>query len=203
MVVTFGCRVAEGFLSPRRSAERLLAANPEPRNVLELALLAFAIQIVLRAVTYLVLGSEDGIDAVPPGGGFAVDTTGTVFRDFGQHVAVVAIATGLSFWIGRLLGGTGRFWPVASVVCWHFVIQSILTPVYLIAAIESVSETGSRFGVMLLLLVLSVYLIWILASFLVAAHHFRSVVRVALGIFGVGFLSVLLIVWFGSALLPV
>lgn len=199
MLARFAENLLEGYMAPRQSAERLLTVAPSWRMVIELAILAFALQTVLTAVTRLLL---DGTD---PGaiidGEEAALMMGTLPQRAIQHCGTLGLVTILAYWIGRLAGGAGDLCGIATVASWHGVVTSLLAPLYTIAALEL--RAGGNMGVLMLLLVLSLFTLWLLANYISAAHRFESAVRVFFAALGIVLGFALLAGVFLSALVVV
>lgn len=202
MFMRFADRLLEGFLAPRRSAERLLSTAPEWKTVAELAILAFALQTVLAFATQLVLqGSAIGPEVNDGDASLAVSSLS--FRVFGYSLSLL-VMTLLIYWIGQQFGGVGSLCAVATVVCWHGVVTSLLVPLITIGAMEMAA--GDKLGIVALMVILSLFTIWLLANYIAAAHRFASPFRVFFAVLGVLFglsfglvmLGVLLLAALGS-----
>ncbi len=183
MFTQFLDRLLEGFLAPRRSAERLLSLAPDWKTVAELAILGFALQTVLSFATQLALEGT-GIGPEVSDGETALTAGALPIRVFGYSVSLV-VMTLLIYWIGRHFGGGGSLCDVAAVVCWHGVVTSLLAPLMTIGAMEA--ATGDRLGIIALILILSLFTIWLLASYIAAAHRYASPSKVFLAILGILF----------------
>ena len=185
MIALFGSRVFEGYLAPRRSARRLLQANPGWRSTLTLGLLAFALQVVFSSATNMALRLSGSGPEFLSNESFGANAMGSITAQFGQHAGILGLASVLAYWVGRVAGGKGAFWSVAAAVAWHSVVTAFLAPLYAIGFHESGSQSTFG-GLIFLFLALSAVTIWLLANYLAEAHGFHSAFKVALAIFGVG-----------------
>ena len=97
----------------------------------------------------------------------------------------MAAGTVVTSWViasvGRLLGGTGRFYDLFVLILWSQIIQVGLSAVSIITNIVSVQLS---FLVDYISIAIS---IWLLVNFTTVAHGFKSRPLVAMGIFGVVF----------------
>lgn len=175
--------IAEGVLRPRASVERLLARNPSIADAALMVVLAYCVQGILML---LVPGLREGLLAM-----------GLV-----EHLFWVLLAVAGTFLLGFLIHIVGRaFGGVASrqqslvVAAWHSLVMSLLLPVFLAGAMQIEGEEAPP-GALLLILLYGAALLWLLASYIAAAHQFRSAWSVASVLIGAlilfsAFLSVL------------
>lgn len=192
MWTALGMRVVEGFVRPRRSMSRLLAAKPDWLDVIQLALLAFALNVIMRKSMLLILE----VDPFLLGAGNATEPLrATLISQFAIHGAFIFMASGLAFGIGRAFGGKGDPIGVTIAVTWHTVITSFLVPLQMLAIPRIDGAGGAVGGHAGLMMIVVAITLWLLASYIATAHGFRSVLVVMMTIFGVGLILMLV---FGS-----
>jgi len=160
--------ISQTFNDPRAAARRILDLQL-PRNVV---VLIFALTCVVSAIIgYLV----------------SIATVGTANQIFSPIGGVVYVAAGvvvssmLISSIGRMLGGTGRFYDLFILILWSQIIQIGFSVVSIIANIFS---QGLSYVVDYASIGFS---IWLLVNFTTVVHGFKSRPLVAMGIFGIVF----------------
>lgn len=113
----------------------------------------------------------------------------------GIQLAVIMVTTFAIDRIGGMFGGTGNFNGAFKVSVWYAVISIIPSTIVLI-----LQATGSQIGV-LVFVVVSFWLVFVLATFVRVLHGFRSQFLTLLGVLGSSFLilvfSLILLNMFG------
>ena len=175
--------VIASYRAPRPTVRRVIDRLDGWREVAMLFGLAFCLSSGI-AVLISLLSGEGGA-----GLGFLV--TNLVFSAAAYALAVVLIHR-----VGRLFGGKGEMIEVAAAVAWHSLATVIFAP---LVAAASAPGLGGAAGILAIAqLAMVAVVIWLLANFVAEAHGFRSVARVAGGLFaGVFMLGLIL-----SILLP-
>ncbi|WP_340110499.1 YIP1 family protein [Pikeienuella sp. HZG-20] len=176
--------VMQSYRAPRKAVRRVLDVVDGYEGVALLFGLAFSVNTFLVILVSLLAGR----------GGVGVSF---VFSDLLFSVVAYSIAVALIYRVGRALGGKGSLREIATVVAWHSLVTVIFSPLVAVATLPNLSS-GAAAGLALAQLAMVGVVLWLLANFIAEAHRFKSVLRVAGGLFG----GVFLIGFVLSLLLP-
>ena len=161
-----GTLIAEGYLSPRRSMERVLALRPDESDRLTMV----GIGIAVGALGAALLGRSPEQEATDASGGLVfVGYLLTVVAGLLQYYVVARV---IGFF-ARAMGGEGTWEDDRSVVAWWTLVTAPL-PVVLVAAARS----GQSPLAMLIMIACAVLFTVLLAAYIAGAHRFRSTLLV-------------------------
>ncbi|MFW2586766.1 YIP1 family protein [Sagittula sp. SSi028] len=156
----------ETITGPRRVAQQLMAAHLS-REVLATA---FALVITLNAVLY-------GLTLLlaPPPAGTSIFLAQPVGYAVVEVVSLAGMIASLTF-VGRLMGGAGRFEDVALLLIWLQALNAAVQAASLILLVAIPPLSG------LMSLVAMVIGFWILLNFIAEAHGYGTLLK-AFGVF--------------------
>lgn len=183
-------RIAEAYWAPRRSARRLLAAEPRALDGLMMVVVGVALSMLMIAGLEMLFGRsfQEAFDALVPRPDAAPpreqnDLGDLVTQKLFLSLVVFATVVSLAASLGRRLGGRASVAQLAAVVGWWFIVDSAadIARTLLILLAQPEQQAPAVLAVMLL----SVYLFYVLAAFLAEAHGFPSVFPVMATMFAV------------------
>lgn len=177
-----------GYLHPRTSVRRLLAAGHGLDVALSMVVLAF----LLREIFFIVTPG-----AAPSMG---AETAGLALGRFFLHLIDALISFAVFSmaicYVGRVFGGKGTFRQTGLVLGWYLLVTSltiplVLPPVRRIAeAAKAAAETPAEAvampgGAALIVMFIAGLLLWLFAAYVAELHHFNrtwGVLAVILGL---------------------
>lgn len=149
---------------PREGAQRLMALNLGRDVLWQLLLLVVAVSVILAELSNILLGLVYGahMQAVFAG----------PIALAGIQLALLVTMVFAIFWVGRAMGGTGRFEDALLLVAWLQFILACLQVVQTVALllVPPLAWLIGLFGLGLFL--------YLLTHFVAAMHGFRSLSRV-------------------------
>lgn len=175
--------IGEGFLQPKATVRWLIGLKLRfPEIVLVMFLAYLVSQILAMMVPGQIRMTSDSVIAHHVLG-------------FGQALGMMFAIGGLISGFGRACGGKGDFVTSCTIVAWHTLVTSVLTPLagYGLASVQEASEQVAASGappefdglaLMALFTAVAVQF-WLLASYVTELHGFRSVMAVIGVMFGV------------------
>lgn len=199
-------RLAEAYRSPRKSARRILAAEPSVGQSLTMAAAGYALLELLARTMQLALGvstaevilslsqasQEDIRAAVTAGKGVE-----SLARNFIWHMLEAVTAALLAFMFGRAAGGKAGFRDLLGLAGWWTLVSMPVLAAAQFALLIS-APGGAAFG-MLAMILGGLYIFYLLASFLAEAHGFESVAPVFIAVLCVTFAATLVFAALTSA----
>jgi len=172
-----------GYLHPRASVRRLLAAGHGFEAAIQLAVLAFLFREIFMVVTP---------GARPPG--MSMTVVGYFIELFDAMISLAVFAT-LACYVGRMFGGRGTLKDSAIVLAWYSVVTSFIIPLAMPALIRifeaaasSAADPGAAVempaGPALIVLATSGIFMWLLAAYIAELHGFARTLGVLSVIIG-------------------
>lgn len=156
------------FKDPRKAARKLISERlPAQAIWLGLALVSVLASIILQ-LSLAALGDEQILNAA--GAALRHPVTGTIY----QAGSILLIA-GLMTLVGRIFGGEGQFLDALLLIVWLEFVLTVLAVVQLITLLAV-----PILGAILSLLSIPLFM-WLMVSFAVVLHNFRSPLLVLLG----------------------
>lgn len=188
----FLTQVAEGITAPARSARRRIQADDGFGVVILMVLLAyFVIMIFTGLMTDTFAAREQSPIAFH-------------IRSFFLKCAEFFVIGAAVFSVGKLFSGVGTRSESYTVVAWHTLVTSFLSPLFLMGqdAIKlpapgaDPSQVPQADGLKLVLVLIFACLwIWLLAKYVAELHGFKSIGTVVVGVvvtqFCFGFLALI------------
>ena len=163
MIGEFLGRILEGLLQPRKSARRILAAEPKMDTAIMMLLLAYLVQAIIQLAML-------GMPEMPEG----VSRLGVHLSGIVMQMLMAAILWAMVFGIGRMFGGTGTGLQSIVMVAWHTLVTAFLLPVFILGLPELMA--GEQVSGLLLFLMLGAigFWMWLLACYTAELHGFRN-----------------------------
>lgn len=172
-----------GYLHPRSSVRRLLAAGHGLDAALQMLVLAFVIREIFMVIT--------------PGArpdGMALSLAGYVIA-FVNALISFGVFVALACYVGRLFGGRGTFTDTALVLAWYTLVTSFVVPLVmpsLMQIFEAVAATAADpgspaplpGGATAIVLATSGVCIWLLSAYVAELHGFARTLSVLSVIIG-------------------
>lgn len=172
-----------GYLHPRASVRRLLAAGHGVDVALTMVVLAFLVREIFFVVTP---------GARPETAGLSL--TGYVLHLIDALVSFAVFSLAICY-LGRVFGGKGTLRQSGLVLAWYLLVTSVVVPLVLPAvlrileAAKAAAETPAEpaalpAGAALIVLVSSGVLLWLFASYVAELHRFGRTWGVLAAIIG-------------------
>ncbi len=188
MIAALAENIIGGYLHPRTSVRRLLAAGHGLDAALSMVMLAF----LMREISFIVTPG-----AAPSTG---IETAGLALGRYFLHLVDAllsfAVFSMAICYVGRVFGGKGTFRQTGLVLAWYLLVTSLTIPLLLPpvrriaeaarAAAEAPAEAVALpGGAALIVMVSSGVLLWLFASYVAELHSFNrtwGVLAVILGL---------------------
>ncbi len=187
-----------GYLHPRSSVRRLLAAGHGFDAALQMLLLGYLIGEIFMIITPGARPDE------APGPSF-----GHIVALF-EALVRFAILAALVCFVGRLFGGRGNLRQTAVVLAWYTLVTSFVVPLFM-PALQQVFAAASATAAdpstpvslpaasAVIVLATSGLFLWLLAAYIAELHGFSRTIGVLSAILGAGLVLSLLV----SSVVPI
>ncbi len=174
-----------GYLHPRASVRRMLAAGHGLDVALMMVVLAFLVREIFFIVTPGALHETAGL------------SLGRYFLSLVDALISFAVFSTAICYVGRVFGGKGTFRQTGLVLAWYLLVTSAIVPLVLPAVLRIVEAAEAAAaaapaepvvlpaGAALIVLVSSGILMWLFASYVAELHRFArtwSVLAVIIGL---------------------
>lgn len=153
--------IVDSYVAPRATVRRVIDRVDGVEDVAAIFGLAFCVSGFVLAVSEMVSGA----------GASLISLLVSLMVSALSFVVLSVIITG----VGRLFGGQGSFFEVATAIAWHTLVTSFYTPF----GTPAVSHESAELNLTPMLIVMLISS-WPLAHFIAEAHRFRSTWRVLL-----------------------
>jgi hypothetical protein len=172
-----------GYLHPRASVRRMLAAGHGLDVALTMVVLAFLVREIFFIVTP---GARPETESL---------SLGRYVLHLVDALLSFAVFSTAMCYVGRIFGGKGTFRQTGLVLGWYLLVTSAVVPLVLpavlriveaaeAAAVASTAPVALPAGAAMIVLVSSGVLMWLFASYVAELHRFARTWRVLAVIVG-------------------